>query len=188
MISQIAAMENAVQASKLMNITTDLLRYSLDKSTRMARLEEEIICVKNYIEIQRLRFGERISCELDMDEALPDVMLPGMLLQPLLENAVSHGVKEMLEGAVITVGIHKNSGTLVLSVEDNGRGMSAAFLEELQSNDFAPGKEHPPIGLANTKKRLELLYGDAASFHIESTEDVGTIVTITIPLMELGSV
>jgi sensor histidine kinase YesM len=184
MISQIAAMEHADQAAELVNITTNLLRYSMDKSNRMSTLFEEIECVRNYLHIQKLRFGDRITFEFNLDDDIPNIMLPGMLIQPLIENAVLHGVGKMVQGAVVTVSITQRNTVLLLSVEDNGSGMSGEKLEELLNSDSYPSRSSETrvhIGLINAKKRIEMLYGNAANFHIESTEDVGTLITISIP-------
>jgi sensor histidine kinase YesM len=183
MISQIAAMEHANQAAELMDITTSLLRYSLDKSNRMSTLYEELECVRNYLHIQRLRFGDRISFELKIGGDLPNVMLPGMILQPLIENAVLHGVDEILKGAMVAVGASRKNNRLYLSVEDNGRGISGEKLEELLNGDFYPLKDSDSrihIGIISAKKRLEMLYGNSVTFHVESTEDVGTLISISI--------
>jgi sensor histidine kinase YesM len=188
MISRIAAMEHANHAAELMDITTSLLRYSLDKSNRMSTLYEELECVRNYLHIQRLRFGDRISFELKINEELPNVLLPGMLLQPLIENAVLHGVNEMLEGAVVSVSAGRKNGLLCLAVEDNGKGMSGEKLEELLNGDTYPVEDSGArlhIGILNAKKRIEMLYGNSATFHVESTEDVGTLISISMTCDEM---
>jgi sensor histidine kinase YesM len=182
MISQLATMGRSEEAAELIDITAYLLRYSMDKSNRMSTLREEIECVRSYLHIQRLRFGDRITFELNVEEALPNIMLPGMILQPLIENAVLHGVDGVLKGAVVSVSSERRENSLRLSVEDNGRGMSGERLEEIMSSDSFDGDEHVHIGLLNVKKRIEMLFGESASFHIESTEDVGTLVTITIDI------
>ncbi|MDR2434633.1 MAG: histidine kinase, partial [Treponema sp.] len=188
MISQIAAMEHANQAAELMDITTDLLRYSMDKSNRMSTLYEELECVRNYLHIQRLRFGDRISFELKTDDDLPNVMLPGMMPQPLIENAVLHGANEMLDGAVVAVSAGRKNNLLCLAVEDNGRGMSGEKLEELLNGDSYPSGNsnfRMHLGILNAKKRIEMLYGGSVTFHVESTEDVGTLVSISIAYEEI---
>jgi sensor histidine kinase YesM len=188
MISQIAAMEHANQAAELMDITTSLLRYSLDKSNRMSTLYEELECARNYLHIQQLRFGDRISFELKTDADLPNLMLPGMILQPLIENAVLHGVGEMLNGAMVAVSVSRKNNLLYLTVEDNGRGISGERLEELLNGDSYPLKNSDArihIGLVNTKKRIEMLYGNFVTFHVESTEDVGTLISISIACDEI---
>jgi sensor histidine kinase YesM len=178
MISQIASMGRSEEAARLTDITTNLLRYSMDKSNRMSTLKEEIECAENYISIQRLRLGERITFEMNIEDNLPDIMLPGMLLQPLIENACVHGVSEMLKGALVTVTASSRKNELYIAVEDNGKGMSAERLEEISLLHENGERSH--IGLVNARKRIELLYGSSASFHIESTEDVGTLISITI--------
>ena len=187
MITQIATMENAGQTAELMETTINLLRYSLDKTNHMSTLYEELECVRNYIHIQRLRFGDRINFELNIDPQVPDMLLPGMLLQPLIENAVIHGVGEMLRGALVIVSVNRRNGALYLTVEDNGRGIGDEQIEELLNGDLYPAGnpgERPHIGLVNAKKRIAILYGKTASFHIESAEDIGTLITISIDCSE----
>jgi sensor histidine kinase YesM len=190
MITRIAAMENARQTEELMETTIHLLRYSMDKTNHMSTLYEELECARNYIHIQRLRFGDRISFELNIDPAVSDMLLPGMLLQPLIENAVLHGVGEMLSGALVMVSVHRRNGVVYLTVEDNGKGMGDEQVEELLNSDFYPANdsgERTHIGIVNAKKRVEMIYGRSASFHIESTEDIGTLVTISIAADEASA-
>jgi sensor histidine kinase YesM len=115
-------------------------------------------------------------------------MLPGMMMQPLIENAVLHGVNEMLDGAVVVVSASRKNNLLCLAVEDNGRGMSGEKLEELLNGDSYP-LENPNsrthIGILNAKKRIEMLYGSSVTFHVESTEDVGTLISISIACDEI---
>jgi len=187
MITQIAGMENASQTALLMETTINLLRYSLDKSNHMSTLYEELECVRNYFHIQKLRFGERINFELNVDSQVKNMLLPGMLLQPLIENAVIHGVSEIVEGAFVGVSVSSRNGVLYLTVEDNGKGIKDEQMEELLNDDFFPPKtvmEKTHFGLVNAKKRIEILYGKTANFHIESTEDVGTLITISIAVDE----
>jgi sensor histidine kinase YesM len=191
MITQIAGMENASQTEKLMETTIDLLRYSLDKSNRMSTLNEELECIRNYIHIQQMRFGDRITFELNVDSQVPNVLLPGMLLQPLIENAILHGVGEMVKGAMVGVSVSRRNGTLYLTVEDNGKGIEDEQIEELLSGEYYSTKnseERGHLGLINAKKRLGILYGKSANFHIESTEDVGTLITISITIDESASI
>jgi sensor histidine kinase YesM len=184
MISQIASMEQAKEAAELIDMTTQLLRYSLDKTNRMSTLFEELECVRNYLHIQRLRFGDRIHLELNTDPGVPNIMMPGMLLQPLIENAVIHGVGGMVHDAQVIVSVSWRNGNVYMTVEDNGKGIPQDKLEELLSSDSYPAdaneKKGRHIGLLNAKKRIEMIYGSEAGFYVESTEDVGTLVTISI--------
>ena len=153
----------------------------------MSTLYEELECVRNYFHIQQLRFGERINFELNVDSGVQNMLLPGMLLQPLIENAVIHGVKEIVEGAFVGVCVSSRNSVLYLTVEDNGKGFKDEQMEELLNDDFFPSKtimKKTHLGLVNAKKRIEILYGKSANFYIESTEDVGTLITISINIDE----
>ena len=176
LISKMAYLEGAEKTSGLMETTSDLLRYSLDKSNSVSDLYSEIESVKNYITIQEVRFGHRIQFDLKVGKHVPNVIMPGMIIQPLIENAVIHGVKDMVDGAYVLVSVKQIGDKVVILVEDNGSGMDSSRLEAVQS-----GVEEKSIGLGNVKKRLELFFGIKPIMSIESAVQCGTAVTVELP-------
>lgn len=176
LISKMAYLEGAEKTSELMETTSDLLRYSLDKSNSVSDLYSEIDSVRNYIAIQEVRFGHRIRFELKVGESVPNVAMPGMIIQPLIENAVIHGVKDMTEGAYVLISVKQKGDKVVILVEDNGSGMDSSRLEAVQS-----GVEEKSIGLGNVRKRLELFFGIKPIMSIESAVQCGTAVTVGLP-------
>ena len=177
LISKMAYLEGAEQTSELMETTSDLLRYSLDKSNSVSDLASEIESVKNYIKIQEVRFGHRIRFELAVDDDLPRIIMPGMIIQPLIENAVIHGVKDMTKGAQVLISVRRAQDKVCILVEDNGSGMDSARLEAVQS-----GVEEQSIGINNVRKRLELFFGVKQILTIESAMQCGTAITIALPV------
>ena len=163
LISKMAYLEGAEKTSELMATTSDLLRYSLDKSNSVSDLHSEISSVRNYIKIQEVRFGHRIHFELKVGTDVPKVMMPGMIIQPLIENAVIHGVQDMTEGACVLISAAKQGDMVRILVEDNGMGMDSSRLEAVQS-----GVEETSIGISNVRKRLELFFGIKQMMRIES--------------------
>lgn len=129
-----------------------------------------------------MRFGDRVCFRLNIENNLPNILLPGMLLQPLIENAVIHGVASMTDDATVIVSIEAIEAGVKLTVEDNGQGISSERLEWLMNDDFKKQKQdlNSHIGLLNAKYRVEMMYGQQVQFHIDSLEDVGTIVSIII--------
>ncbi len=159
---------------------TSLLRGVLRRSTtEFSRLGDEIALVQAYLEIEEARFEERLRVRLAVDAALHDVMIPSLLLQPLVENAVKHGIAPLAAGGEVEVRASladpRPDGHAVLSVtvRDSGVGHTA-------STPFDPPGEG--LGLANVGQRLRAHFGDDASLTIDGTPGVGTVVRLTLPV------
>jgi signal transduction histidine kinase len=154
---------------------SDLLRLSLDRTDRHhVSLKDEIDFLQKYLEIEQKRFGDRLRVHLDIDPVALDAAVPNLLLQPLVENAVKHGIAPKIGGGRIEVIATKEDHQLRLIVRDNGAGMSLQAL-----NAFNLG-----VGLSNTRARLEHLYGDQHTFKFETPADGGLAVTIAIPFVQ----
>lgn len=181
-IAKLAYIEGALKTNELMVITSDLLRYSVEKSGKISTLSEEIQCCRNYIMIQTKRFGKRINFILDADPYIEDIRMPAMLIQPIIENAVLHGVGDMLKGAMIEIGIKFVKGRLQIKVRDNGIGIPKVSLEILRQlmSESNTSKSNGNIGLNNVKSRLNMFYGENVTLDINSEEGIGTEVVIEI--------
>jgi len=149
-----------------------LLTLTLERAeAQEVTLAEELRVVEMYAGIEGVRFSDRLSVEVDVDPRLHDVLVPHLVLQPLVENAVKHGIAARPGPGRIAVSARADGGRIVLSVADDGPGTSA---------DSASRGEG--IGLANTRARLAQLYGAAAALAVESAAGRGTRVTVTLPL------
>lgn len=184
LISKMAYLEHAPKTTGLMEITSELLRYSLEKSNSTSDLRGEISCIRNYLDIQKTRFGHRIQFQLFVEDSLPNPIMPGMIIQPLVENAVIHGVANMMEDAAVDVVIYRKNNLLCIQVEDNGIGMDSDNLESIMSCQTAESNTHSSIGFSNVKRRLEMFYGIEGVLTIESSKDCGTSVSINLPFEE----
>ena len=164
---------------------SDLLRLSLDRTDRQyVSLKDEIDFLRKYLEIEQTRFGDRLRVHMAIDPDTLDAAVPNLLLQPLVENAVKHGLAPKIGGGVIEV-IAERTGSkerregvpgdadLRLIVRDNGTGMSRQAL-----NAFNTG-----VGLSNTRARLEHLYGSRHSFGFDTPPGGGLSITVVIPLV-----
>lgn len=136
-----------------------LLETSLNSEVELIRLRGEIELVRAFVDIQKFRFGERLKVDYQVEPATMDALVPKLSLQPLVENAIRHGVAHLERGGVITVRSYICDGQLRLEVEDNGVGFAAS-----ETNDAA--RTHKGIGLANIRQRLQLLYKDKARFEL----------------------
>jgi LytS/YehU family sensor histidine kinase len=147
----------------------DFLRLTLKSSdAEIVDLEKELEFLKCYLDIEYIRFQDRLTVELDIDSDALTAMVPNLILQPIVENAVRHGVARQTNPGHITIRARREGERLIMRVEDNGPGL------KVQSNGSG-------IGLSNTRARLEQFYGSDFSFHIANSPERGVSVTLDIP-------
>ena len=183
-IARMAYIEGATQTSELMEATADLLRYSLEKSSRISDLMSEIESVRNYLFIQKKRYGDRIQFTLEINDDIPNIKMPALVIQPIIENAVMHGVNDMVEGGLIRIKCRRENGYIHINVEDNGNGMESEAIERILLEDSVESDKSTGIGVLNVKKRVEMFFGEKGLFRIDSSPGCGTIVSIRLPLNE----
>jgi LytS/YehU family sensor histidine kinase len=156
---------------------TSLLRAVLRSEGETTTLGRELEVIESYLDIERARFEQRLRVTIDVPVSLRDIRVPPLVLQPLVENAVKHGIAPLRLGGEVTVRAMKDSSgapeQLLLVVDDTGAGASATALRQ--------GTE-AGIGLRNVRRRLECQYGAAASMSIESVPGAGTTVEIRLPI------
>ncbi len=159
-------------AEKMLTNLSDLLRISLDKiDMEKVLFHQELEFVEKYIEIEQMRFQERLKFSLNIAPETLDAIVPNMILQPLIENAVKHGITPLREGGTIKIKSHKKANDLIIEVSDDGVGLSK------DEKDFVV----KGIGLANTQARLLHLYKDKQSFEIDFGKEKGFTVKLKIP-------
>ena len=158
-----------------------ILRAALNKQ-QYATLEEELDSLRKYITIQEYRYRKRVVFSVE-SEASGQYLIPHMTLQPLVENSIYHGVEKMLTPCRISVGVREEKERIVITVSDNGPGMTEEELEAVRSFTAEP-KGHG-IGLKNIYERLKMAFDQEADFKIESASGNGTTVTIRIPKAEV---
>jgi two-component system LytT family sensor kinase len=159
-----------------------ILRRLLNASEAFAPLRDEFEFIDNYLDIEVVRFGrDKLRVVKELDPASLDVVVPSMLLQPLVENCIKHGLAPKVEGGSIFLRSRVTETRLIIEVEDDGVGMGGAQLEE-SSSWSGMG-----IGMANIAERLQVLYGDTARMTIDSHEGKGTLIRIRLPLIESAS-
>ncbi len=146
----------------------ELLRRVLDgAATQEVPLKQELDFLRSYLDIEQIRFRDRLKVVLDPDPEALDATVPHFILQPLVENAIKHGIASRATVGRVLIGARRIDGTLHLTVRDDGSGLSDAA---------ARG-----VGLANTSARLRQLYGDQASFEVVNMADGGVIARIVLP-------
>ncbi|MFB9276767.1 cache domain-containing sensor histidine kinase [Cohnella cellulosilytica] len=159
----------------------DLFRYHAVRNQEMVSLEVEMAFMKNYLQMQKLRFGEQLQILYDIDERALPIELPGLLFQPLVENAIRYGGDET--GLIsLTIRIKKTEEHLSISVIDEGKGIPPDRLNAIWSALELDSDQQGSIGLLNVHRRLRLIYKDQGEMFIRSEEGNGTIVTLKLPL------
>jgi two-component sensor histidine kinase len=174
-----ALMHRDVEAADAMIARlSDLLRMSLQRvGVQEVPLKEELDFLSKYLEIEQTRFRDRLAVVFDVQSDTLHALVPNLLLQPLVENAIKHGIGPRPTPGQITVRARRNGAMLELDVQDNGVGLSAARL-----TDFNRG-----VGLSNTRSRLDHLYGSLHRFEFRQPAEGGLLVCIAIPMAELAS-
>jgi two-component system LytT family sensor kinase len=165
---------NIDAADAMLARLSDLLRMTLDQlGTQVVTLKEELDFVEKYLEIEHTRFGDRLQVRIDAEPGTLDASVPNFILQPLVENALRHGIGPKVGGGTVEVITRRVGDLLRLEVRDDGRGVPPDKL-----NAFNTG-----VGLGNTRSRLEHLYGDAHRFEFEAPPAGGLAVRIEVPFV-----
>ncbi|WP_176494599.1 sensor histidine kinase [Anaerocolumna aminovalerica] len=188
-----ARMAGDVTVSKMIEALGTLLNYSMDRSNRkMISLAEELRCVEAYLYIVSMRFGKRLKVEKEVDENLLQIKVPQLILQPLIENAVVHGVETVKSGTIqIKIYQDKENNHVILQIINTGKDMSE---EDISKVDYLlNGKrnqnqdektDHESLGIQNVNERIKLIYGEEYGLSISPIGEGETASTITIPFVE----
>ncbi|MGB6383681.1 MAG: histidine kinase [Terriglobales bacterium] len=161
-----------------------ILRRLLHSTDSFVALREEVEFIDNYLDIEVVRFGrDKLKVVKELDPASLDAMVPSMLLQPLVENCIKHGLAPKVEGGSITLRSRVIKSRLVVEVEDDGVGMRSTqtFARDHEHDDGLGGMG---IGMANVAERLKVLYGDAARMIVESRDGGGTVIRLRLPILQ----
>ena len=159
------------QAERMLITLADLLRVTLGRTGEEVTVGEELDQLDLYLDIQRVRFRDRLDVKIDVDAEVMSAYVPGMILQPLVENALTHGLAPKIGGGTIRVSVARDGSTVVLRVIDDGVGLP-------------PGGASERTGVGNTRERLRALYGDAQSVTLKSVPNGGAMSEVRLPLRE----
>src|SRR5256886_9309459 len=168
-------MQKEVEAAdQMITRLSDLLRYALESTdAQEVPLRQELDFLERYLEIEQTRFGDRRAVRVDVAPDTLDALVPNLVLQPLVENAIRHGIEPRSQGGRIELRCRCDNGRLLLVVRDNGVGLSPN------------GKLEEGVGLSNTRARLEQLYGEQHSFAFSEAPGGGLTVRLELPFRVL---
>ena len=174
-ISTLVLINESDTANKMLTRLSDFLRYSLYKDPiNKVPLEQEVYAARLYLEIEKVRFSERLSVIFDLEPGTEKALVPSLILQPIIENAIKYAVASQINGGEIAITAKKFGHDLLLEVADNGPGMSI--------NDGLPKSSDSGVGLVNTKERLSALYDNNFALVLTHNQPQGLKVNIRIPL------
>ena len=173
-ISTLILDQNTQMANTMVTRLSHFLRYSLDNDpVQKVTVVAEVEAIKLYLDIEKVRFEERLTIHFDIDPAARNALMPSLLLQPLVENSIKHAISLAVNGGSISVSALVSGQRLLLSVADDGPGL------DLDAADKSKGGG---VGLANCRERLREIYGDNQFFGLGTTEPHGLTIAISIPL------
>ena len=172
-ISTLVLEQNTELANRMVTKLSSFLRYSLDNDPmQRITLAQELKALQLYLDIEKVRFEERLSLQLDIEEAANDALIPSLLLQPLIENAIKYGIARAEGGGHLIISAKVFAGELLLELSDDGPGCELVDGRIPESNG---------VGLANTRERLATIYGSGHSIRLSKTEPHGLTICIRIP-------
>lgn len=166
--------------SSIVTALGSFFRYSLNKGQEFTTLENELYQIRSYIEIQKIRFKDKLNTEFDIDESILPCRIAKLTLQPLVENCIVHGFDNFEYMGVITITGTKKDGYVYLTVSDNGKGGDVDKMNRLLDKEFSPDEPIEKYGIHNVNQRIKLYFGNECGLHYEENEIGGIDVTATL--------
>jgi sensor histidine kinase YesM len=159
-------------ADRMLLQLSNLLRVTLaQNAAHEIKLKQELEILERYLEIEQIRFQDRLTVRIEIDESLLEALVPQLFFQPLVENAIRHGIADRDTGGIIDIRAERQNGMVCLQVRDNGPGLPLA------NGNFMEG-----VGLSNTRARLDRLYGSHSHFEVVNGQEGGVIAAAAFPL------
>lgn len=168
------------KAEQMIVALSKFFRISISRGKNIIPLKDEIEHVRNYLLIQKIRFGDQFNYTINVSSGLEGYYCMKLILQPIVENAIEHGLNDALSGGKIDIKAYIDGEFIVLEVTDNGYGISSEKLKEIEKS-FQDKNIHRGVGLQNVYQRIKIYYGEKGDIKIHSIEDEGTTISILIP-------
>ena len=175
-IARIAYFEKSLKTEELIYCLSDLLRYNLKQDDQLHTIASDIDNIEKYLYIQKIRFKNRLEYTIDVPEKIKSYRIPNMVLQPIVENALIHGVTPKREGGKISIHAEESNNSIIISISDNGNGFPKRILDTVQKLENKSG-----IGIWSTDNRLKRYYGGGYGLEIVKSDYSGSTVAIKIP-------
>lgn len=181
-ISRLISIQDYKKASKMLDAFSKMMRQNVSNTQSTITLQQELNYITSYLSIQKIRFSERIKYEIRVDNEILLIPIPFFSLQPLVENAIEHGLLPLADGGKIKLSCSCTNTHYSIEIKDNGKGMNKHKLEEIQASLLLDrnNNSNSHVGLRNCYNRFKLTYGNKATFHIYSEINKGTSIQIEI--------
>ncbi|HHW47931.1 MAG TPA: sensor histidine kinase [Clostridiaceae bacterium] len=180
-IHMMAELNNDMETSKMARVLGRILRYSISNSNAYVTVREELNHLQDYIALHQVRFAHIFSIKVNCDPDILDVPIIKLFLQPIVENAINHGLKGRSSNGIIEIFGYRDGINIAFEINDNGIGMNEEQTSRLNGYINGLNNDFSSIGLKNVNKRIKLHYGDKYGIEIFSTPGMGTKVKVTIP-------
>ena len=177
-----AVINKQQEIAELVSMLAKILRSAIRAGESNVSVQSELELVECYLRIQNYRFGDRIQYHIEMDDTLAEHEMLSLILQPIVENAIIHGLENKEEKGFIDIDVSRDEGDMVFTIEDDGIGMSEERLEEIRQELKSTRLRGEHIGIFNVQYRIRLKYGDEYGISIDSREGSGTKVEIRLPI------
>jgi ligand-binding sensor protein len=179
--ARLSYIENAKRTGEIVYSLANLLRYSLRNLEQFVTLKEEITYIQHYLHIQKARYQDQLKTDIDVPEELQDILIPVMTLQPLVENAIIHGLEQKEDNWQLKIKAHEEHEVVTIEIIDNGVGMDGQKLKEL-NNFTTKGKGHiTGIGIPNVDIRIKRYFGSKYGIEVDSRLGEGTVTRLVLP-------
>lgn len=178
-IARMAMFESAPETEEMIYCLSDFFRYNLSKKEAFPLIKDEIENIKRYLHMQKMRYKDKLTYHIDADKSLKPFRVPSMILQPIVENAIIHGLEPTSKEGTIFIKCIKSKGDIIITVTDNGVGISKERLADIL--DSMESENSNGIGISNSNGRLKAYFGSSYGLKITSEINKGTKVTIQFP-------
>lgn len=187
------AMTQGVESIAYMSeALANFFRYSISNLDQLVQVQDELANVKSYYLIQHYRFGNKLKLEIEYsdDKSILSLYIPKLIMQPLVENAIYHGIEEKFGSGTVQIHMERTIDRLYITISDDGIGISPSVLDELNdslekgSQKSKSGNTGTGIAIGNVNKRIKLLFGNEFGVYIRSIVDIGTDIHLTLPVLE----
>ena len=180
-INWMAIDHDAYDVSNAITSLARILRYGIEGSNQVVTVRDEMAWLRQYISLQQIRLKNSLDVKIQVPEDLMDLPIHKLLFQPFVENAILHGFEGVKRTHELAIALKRGEKTLHVTIRDNGRGMNAAQCQMLEESSVSQESKHH-IGVRNALQRMRMYYGRNVQIHVESEVDMGTCITLELPI------
>ena len=180
-IKWMAMMNGDAKVGKMISSLGHLLQFTLASNSELVSVEREIACLKDYVEIQRMRFGEKFELAVEIPDELMNFQIPLFIFQPIVENSILHAFDDDCDAGIITIGADDTDESVRFFIRDNGKGMDISQIRDPVDDELRAKGKFSRVGLKNVDERIKIIYGEGYGISVESVIGEGSTVYLSFP-------